>query len=208
LPSEIPYAIFANYSPRGSAKQSEKSRTLCGLVKAGRVDVIRSALPHLTDSQNQDLVSFLNPEITLVPVPRSAPLTAGALWPSKVIADTLLEGYLGREVLPCIRRVSAVRKSSTSPANERPLWTEHYASLVVDKPLFDPVTITLIDDVLTMGRTAYACAQRLKDTFPNAEVKFFALIRTQGLIPDIEKIVEPSIGTITGYSSGKTLRNP
>ncbi len=34
------------------------------------------------------------------------------------------------------------------------------------------------------------------------------MIRTQGLQGDIEKIVDPAIGTVVGYSSGKTHRDP
>jgi hypothetical protein len=59
-----------------------------------------------------------------------------------------------------------------------------------------------------MGRTSYACAQRLHEAFPNAEIRVFAVIRTQGLILDVEAIVDPAVGTITGYPSGKTMREP
>ena len=50
-----------------------------------------------------------------------------------------------------------------------------------------------------MVRMSYACAQRLHEAFPNAEVQAFAVIRTQGLIPNAEAIVDPAVGTITGY---------
>lgn len=71
-----------------------------------------------------------------------------------------------------------------------------------------PSTITLVDDVLTMGRTTYACAQRVHEAFPEAEIRLFALIRTLGLVDDIATIVDPTIGKITGYSSGRTFRDP
>ena len=78
----------------------------------------------------------------------------------------------------------------------------------VQPQLVQPTQLTLVDDVLNIGRTSYACAQRLSETFPNSEIRVFAVIRTQGLIPEIETIVDPSVGTITGYSSGKTMREP
>jgi hypothetical protein len=60
-----------------------------------------------------------------------------------------------------------------------------------------------------MGRTAFACAQRLHEAFPSAEIRVFAMIRTQGFINDIEKIVDPAAGTIIYYpASGKTFRDP
>jgi hypothetical protein len=34
------------------------------------------------------------------------------------------------------------------------------------------------------------------------------MIRTQGLQEEIEKIVDPAIGIIVGYPSGKTHRDP
>lgn len=154
------------------------------------------------------LAPFLGPEVALVPVPRSAPLPDGALWPARVIADLLVEDGFGADVLPCLERVAAVPKSASSPASERPLWHQHYETLAVRADLLQPAQITLVDDVLTMGRTSYACAQRLHEAFPNAEIRVFAVIRTQGLILDVEAIVDPAVGTITGYPSGKTMREP
>ena len=207
--SRIPYGTFANYSPRGTSELSKKSRDLCGAVKGGRAATIESALLHLTSPVAQALAPFLNPDVTLVPVPRSAPLAEGALWPAKVIVDTLYEGGLAGDVLPCIKRTKAVRKSSTSPANERPLVPEHYESLGIDEQLMQPAQITLVDDVLTMGRTMFACALRVHEAYPKADIRAFAMIRTQGLIPDIETIVDPEVGTISYYErSGKTFRDP
>lgn len=177
-----------------------------GAIKAGREQVIRSAFRYL--EQAEILKPFLNPDVTLVPVPRSAPLAEGALWPSKVIADLLVEGGFGREVLTCIRRISAVQRSASAQPADRPLWPTHYDSLAVEGALIQPAQITLVDDVLTMGRTSYACAQRLREAFPTATLRIFAMMRTQGLIPDIDALVDPSVGTVTGYSSGKTHREP
>lgn len=145
----------------------------------------------------------------LVPVPRSAPLADGALWPSRVICDVLAANGFGSEVAPLLVRTRAVRKSSFSPAAERPLWLEHFESIKVDAAtLFQPERIAIVDDVLTMGRTSYACAERLRETFPEAQIRIFAMIRTQGFLPDIERFINPSVGIIIGYDSGKTHRDP
>lgn len=205
LPSEV-YATFANYSPRGNSELSQRSRKLGGAIKAGREQVIRSAFRYLKKAQV--LEPFLSPSVTLVPVPRSSPLTEGALWPSKIIVDLLVEGGFGGEVLSCLRRMKAVQRSAAARPEDRPLWPTHYDSLAVDAQLIAPSQITLVDDVLTMGRTTYASAQRIREAFPHAEVRIFAMMRTQGFLPDIEALIDPSVGTVTGYPSGKTHRKP
>lgn len=111
-------------------------------------------------------------------------------------------------MLPCLKRITAVPKSSSSPTSERPLIHEHYDSLTVEDQLLRPDQITIVDDVLTMGRTMFACAQRLREAFPDAQIRAFAMVRTQGRVDDIEKIVDPDVGTIKGYRSGKAFRDP
>jgi hypothetical protein len=208
VPSSYEYGTFANYSPRGSSDLAVKSRKACGKIKAGRVDVIASAVPHLQDAKADVLRPFLGPDVTLVPVPRSAPLPEGALWPAKVICDVLHEHGFGQEVQAYLRRTRAVPRSSNSPAADRPLVPVHMGSIEAERPFFVPDKITIVDDVLTMGRTSFACAELLREVCPNTEIRIFAMIRTQGLQDDIEKIVDPATGIIVGYPSGKTHRDP
>lgn len=208
VPSSYEYGTFANYSPRGISELSKRSRGTCGAIKAGRVDIIASAVKHLRSDKGTILSRFLGRDVTFVPVPRSAPLPDGALWPAKVICDVLHENGFGEEVQPFLERVERVRRSSHSLAAERPLVPEHMETIRAERPLFVPEKITIIDDVLTMGRTSFACAELMRNQCPNAEIRIFAMIRTQGLQDEIEKIVDPSVGTIVGYPSGKTHREP
>lgn len=85
---------------------------------------------------------------------------------------------------------------------------EHVESMQVHADMIKPDQITIVDDVLTMGRTMIACANLLHEAFPDAEIRAFAMIRTQGFVDNIEKIFDPSTGTITGYPSGKSHREP
>ena len=64
----------------------------------------------------------------------------------------------------------------------------------------DPKRVIIVDDVVTKGRMFLATATLLAERFPSAELRAFALIRTMGLEPDVEKIVAPCVGVIKrGY---------
>jgi orotate phosphoribosyltransferase-like protein len=59
-----------------------------------------------------------------------------------------------------------------------------------------PARITLVDDVVTQGATALAAASRVAEIFSDSEIGVFALVRTRGLVEDIDSIVDPVSGWI------------
>ncbi|MEM1447466.1 MAG: hypothetical protein AAF957_06835 [Planctomycetota bacterium] len=68
------------------------------------------------------------------------------------------------------------------------------------------MVLTVVDDVITRGATMLAAVARLEETFPSAEVRGFALIRTISDRP-IAAVKEPARGTVRVVPWG-TRREP
>jgi adenine/guanine phosphoribosyltransferase-like PRPP-binding protein len=114
---------------------------------------------------------------------------------------------LGSEVWPTLQRVTAVPKSAFAARGERPELQVHVASLDVVDRLPPTARVLLVDDFVTKGRTLLAAASVLADAFPGVEVRGFAVVRTMGLVPDIERIASPTVGEIR-FERGDAVRNP
>jgi len=132
LLSELPYATLANYSPRGASNLSIQSQNAVGRIKAGDTETIIRAIRHHSELSKSIFRDFLNLETILVPIPRSSPLKEGAIWPSKVIADLLVQFGYGINVTCYLDRERAVPKSSAArSAAERASVQMHYESIRV-----------------------------------------------------------------------------
>jgi hypothetical protein len=209
LPSEIEYGALLAYSPRGTSAISVRSRDVVrDGVKYDRPGIIEKAavrlVEHLADS---GLAAFFDGKTALVPVPRSRPLPEGALWPGLRICEEIRKIGLGKEILPCLARMVAVQKSAFAGAGERPGWQEHMETIRCTPRLLQPEKITLVDDFVTRGASLLACSALIKECFPEAQVRAFALVRTCGRVPDIERLVEPVVGRIW-IESGALQREP
>lgn len=144
------------------------------------------------------LAHVLGPDVIVVPVPRSAPLVTGGLWPGLAIAEGLVARGLAAEMRPMLSRVQAVPKSAFAKYGERPLPETHYKSLECEPHLLAGTRITVVDDIVTKGATMLACAWRIADVLPGASIGAFSLIRTMGLQPEVEEIIDPRGGVIRG----------
>jgi|HubBroStandDraft_1064217.scaffolds.fasta_scaffold29416_2 hypothetical protein len=207
LPS-IEYATLLQYSPDGDSEASQGSRRWRDAVKGGRIEAMRRGVAAIVAGHQQALEPFLNEHVTLVPMPRSSPIRTGDLWPTLELANMLAGLGLGT-VAPCLERQSPVRKSALhSKADDRPSVGEHYDSFAVDGQVTTP-SITLVDDVLTLGRTAMAAASRLAEAFPDSTIRLFCLMRAKGLEKEIDSIVHVRVEAITyNAKTKKTRLNP
>ena len=144
----------------------------------------------------------------MVPVPGSAPQQR-AEWVGERLAWCLKEVGLAAEVWPVLRRRHPVKKSAFAAAGDRPTVREHYASFAIERSFCrgSALQLTLIDDVITRGRTLIAAALCLRAAFPAARIRAFALLRT--LRPDemLRQVLDPCEGEVR-WVAGDTRRCP
>jgi predicted amidophosphoribosyltransferase len=131
----------------------------------------------------------------------------GGFWGPKWIAEGLVAAGLGREVLPCLVRTSPVPKSAFQAPADRPDAQTHFETIEVSElPLVDE-RITLVDDFVTKGNTLLGAASRLATVLSSEKPSAFALVRTMGLQLDVERVVDPCVGTIRRHGSS-AVRQP
>jgi phosphoribosylpyrophosphate synthetase len=104
---------------------------------------------------------------------------------------------IGSRVLPCLERVKPIPKSAFAALGSRPKLIDHYESMGARKMVVGKEVLCLVDDVITKGATMLAAASRLQEMYPDARVIAFALVRTTGFVEDIERIIDPVVGSIT-----------
>jgi len=204
----VAFASCYVYSPAGDSAICARSRLLRALLKDGdahfmikyAVRVRQQMLPASA------LAGFFLSGDVLVPVPRSAPKTGGT-WAAAALAQALVQEGIGSTLWPGLRRISAVNKSATSARGSRPSVARHYDSFRLEPLTFRPAGVVIIDDVITKGRTLLAAAARVREAFPEAQVRAFALLRTLGMIPDLQSLLEPCRGQVR-WTGGDAQRIP
>jgi hypothetical protein len=206
--SSLSFASCYAYSPRASGAMAEAARQVCARVKS--CDPLW--LPRYAGSvqraswRDAELAALFGGGAVLVPVPGST-VSHEATWAAERIAAALSGVGLGVGLTLALRRHLAVRKSATSPAGHRPSVREHYESFAVTRPLMTAAKIVLVDDVITKGRTLLAAAARLQTELPHVDIRAFALIRTVGFVPRMERVLDVCHGFVR-WAGGDARREP
>lgn len=217
LISELEFGSLWTYCPRteGDVNEEEikKSKNLAISLKTesklAQKEVFMSEFVSQKMQQELDnlpFAGFFTEDTALIPIPKSSLMKADSLWVPDKIARALANKRLGIH-LPCLQRIKAVTKSANSTAENRPKAIEHYNSIKIKPPIQQPKNIVLIDDVITRGATMLACASVLREYYPNASIKGFAVIRTISRPEEFKAIKDPCIGKIY-LTNEETIRRP
>ena len=170
------------YSAKESGQLAEQSRRLCYALKNVREGIIEAVADRIRLLVDSDGVKgFLGESVTLVPVPGYAPWRGEKhKWVGLLLARALQERGLGRDVATLVSRTYAVRRSAGSRRSDRPTHRTHYESFTV-RALTEtvPSKITVVDDVLGRGATIMGAVARIRERFPDADIRGFAAIRVK-----------------------------
>jgi predicted amidophosphoribosyltransferase len=194
----LPFAACYAYSPQGCADVSERSRLMCARVKGGGTKWLEHYAARVREQviQKQLFCDLFHPDAWLVPVPKGRATLRGCFWPARQLALAFKATGLAGTVWTGLRRVTSVERSSAAWMWERPTVQQHFQSFAVMRSVTPPPSIVLIDDVITKGRTLVAAAMSFHEAFPQTQIRAFALVRTMGLILDIERLIDPCRGEV------------
>ena len=112
LLSEVAFASFLNYSPKGDSEEALKSKRVRDTLKSGPppeklkflIDELHRILP------TSPLREFFGREITVVPAPRSAPIKSGSYWPPQALCNLMVQCGLAKNSVAALERITPVVK--------------------------------------------------------------------------------------------------
>lgn len=203
----IEFGSLLTYSPRGDTNEEARSRTFMaklksdGFLEKEKILMTKFIAQGIKNNlEKLPFADFFKANPILIPTPSSSLTKANTLWVPQRLATALVDNGLGEKVSSCLQRTKPLRKSHKSSNANRPKAQEHYDTMAVQKELSEPDEILLIDDFITRGSTFIGAANKLRDAFPNANIRAFAGIKTISRSEDFRKIYDPCKGKIKFYN--------
>jgi len=205
----LAFAACYAYSPRGTSTNCARSRLLRARLKRGRTHWLHRYVSCVKDQmfQEGDFRGYFNRQTVLVPVPGSGSDCLDTSWTARLLAVEMCASGMAGRLWTGLRRVTGVPRSADAWHWKRPSVLEHFESFGICSTQIQAPDIVLIDDVVTKGRTLMAAAIRLRTVFPNAHIRAFAMLRTLGFAPSIDRLFDPCRGEIL-WDGSDVRRNP
>ena len=187
------------YATRSEDDPARRVKNLILKVKRDQFDpgsglpFVQVIVSRVRERLGAEFSSGFEDEPVLVPVPSSALTKPQTVWPALRLCEELLRAGLATDVLPLVRRTTAIHKSAGSTS--RPSFTAHLDSFSVQARLRPPGRVIVVDDVVTSWTTMLACASKLAAAYPGVPVRGFALARVLSA-GDPTTVFQPLVETI------------
>ena len=212
--SELEFASFLSYTPRPVSELGKSSKNVMYCLKSNSLlGTPPQSISYLIAQRIQECLEdlpfrdLLDGKAVAIPVPKSSLAKPGSLWVPLMLSNALKEFGLVSDVLICLKRKTAIRKSATSQPGQRSTALDHYNSIEVERTLIKPEKFLLVDDIITRGATMLGCGNRLSESFSGVPVSGFAAMRTISNEDEYSSLSDPCLGTI--YMRGdQTFRRP
>lgn len=207
FPSDLQFgSLFVYPSPATTQPEKDAKAFILALKRDAILangSAIQLAVERLVKEVPQSaLAGLLDGSAVLVPTPGSGLPLKNAVWCARSICMAMVDAGLGSQTVTLVERAKAIRKSAFCKPGERPTPREHYDTIQVKSLIDSPERIVLVDDVITKGATLAGAAVRLIEAFPDAEVRAFAMARTESSMTDM---VEPRMGIISCWKDGGSV---
>jgi uracil phosphoribosyltransferase len=205
----VKFLTLFRYQPRNEDNSLivKKSRDFKNNVKGWSIlPTVLEKIDGIIKSEKLD--TFFEGEITMVPIPSSSLKQEETLKPPLEICKLLYNARPNLQTADCLKRHKSIKKSSLGfTKSDRPSVQDHLDSINLNDIFISTNKILIVDDVLTTGTTAMACAKIVKSRYPESKIAVFSFLRPTQLDESIskkDKITQIICGTITLYNSQKT----